>query len=284
MSQNSGYSKVVNQINTNIQQKSGRFDSYQFSLLASLKESAKSDSKSDATSTTPDIYNGISKTQMAQYSVLKQHSGLSTLKNTFQQLKDKIDYSISKIEELGSIANGDTVDANISKEHAEELIERYTDSFSSYFPSVVEINIDMTKGISGNLSELYSGYSQGIAENITPNFLSDISAESLGLSDLSDNPQDILNALSGAIDKLSNMISHVEQSYSAAFSANIPNHPTASDSEISEMLSVYTTRVESGFYSGPEVLSFNPQSTELSEFIKIDADMLSNIKSIDIKT
>jgi len=120
--------------------------------------------------------------------------------------------TLSKIDEYEKIANGDTSQTElsvISKNRAAELVNQYKESIKTDYSEEIETVTSFYSSWIDN----YDKYSNGLASKVMGNELKDISAKSLGLKDLSDDPDTIRAALSGAIDQLKDLSKSVEDQF-----------------------------------------------------------------------
>ncbi len=125
--------------------------------------------------------------------------------------KSKLQYTMSKISELENYLNGTGThsDPNMTKELAETYLHNYKQSIQSDYTDIIQSHINPHR----LTVDEYDGLSGGLASGAAENRLNSISAESLGLSNLSDDPQEIMEALENASKILDGMKQDVENTY-----------------------------------------------------------------------
>lgn len=215
--QNSDLQKIVQQINSNCNDKRNR-DAVELSQKALDLLNASKNQKTDETNKTEnasthekyatDMY---TKEQWAENSILEQRDGIQTISDVIDYAKSKLKYTMSKIEELENYLNGtDTLnDANMTKELAETYLYNYKQSIQSDYTDIIQSHIGIHKSTVNEYDEL----SGGLASNVLENQLNSISAEFLGLSNLSGSPQEIMKALENASNILNGMNQKIEYAY-----------------------------------------------------------------------
>ena len=215
--QNSDLQKIVQQINSNCNDKKNR-DAVELSQKALDLLNASKNQKTDETNKTEnasthekyatDMY---TKEQWAENSILEQRDGIQTISDVIDYAKSKLKYTMSKIEELENYLNGtDTLnDANMTKELAETYLYNYKQSIQSDYTDIIQSHIGIHKSTVNEYDEL----SGGLASNVLENQLNSISAEFLGLSNLSGSPQEIMKALENASNILNGMNQKIEYAY-----------------------------------------------------------------------
>ena len=118
---------------------------------------------------------------------------------------------MSKISELENYLNGTGThsDPNMTKELAETYLHNYKQSIQSDYTDIIHSHINPHR----STVDEYDRRSGGQASKVTENLLNSISAESLGLSNLSDDPREIMEALENASKILDGMNQNVESAY-----------------------------------------------------------------------
>ncbi|MCI8285712.1 MAG: hypothetical protein HFE90_10745 [Firmicutes bacterium] len=225
--QNSGLQKVFQQANANYVDKRNH-DTVDLSkkaleiLEASKTEETEPDQKAILnTQAEPDqiaIFGyqkyppGISKEEWAENSILEQRNGIKTYSDLVDYAKSKLQFTMSKIEELENYLNGTGThsDPNMTKDLAETYLHNYKQSIQSDYTDILSMQYGGHRFLADEFDEL----SGGQASQATENLLNSISAESLGLSNLSDDPQEIMKALENASKILDGMNQKVEEAYS----------------------------------------------------------------------
>ena len=149
--------------------------------------------------------------EWAENSILAQRDGIQTVSDVIDYAKSKLKYTMSKISELESYLNGTGThsDPNMTKELAETYLHNYRQSIQSDYTDVIQSHINPHR----TTVDEYDGLSGGQASKVTENQLNSISAESLGLSNLTGDPQEIMEALENASKMLDEMKQKTEAAY-----------------------------------------------------------------------
>ena len=215
--QSSGFQKVIQQVNANYGSKRN-CDTVDLSkkaleMLDALKnekeeEAKKPEAASDFQKYAPEMF---TKEEWAENSILEQRDGIKTVSDVIDYAKSKLQYTMSKIQELENYLNGTGThsDPNMTKELAETYLHNYKQSIQSDYTDMIHSHINPHR----LTVDEYDGLSGGQASKVTENLLNSISAESLGLSNLSDDPQEIMEALENASKLLDGMKQDVENTY-----------------------------------------------------------------------
>lgn len=211
--QNVQFKSVINSINTNYKQKKPNFDLVELSLdaIKSQKTENKNPDKLIDYKNSP-FSGSRTEAEWAESSLTQQRDGLSSIRNELEYQLERLNTTLSKIDEYEKIANGDTSQTElsvISKNRAAELVNQYKESIKTDYSEEIETVTSFYSSWIDN----YDKYSNGLASKVMGNELKDISAKSLGLKDLSDDPDTIRAALSGAIDQLKNLSKSVEDQF-----------------------------------------------------------------------
>lgn len=118
---------------------------------------------------------------------------------------------MSKINELENFLNGtgSHSDPNMTKELAETYLQNYKQSIKSSYE-------DIMSSINGfrHFANEYDKLSGGMASEMVGDVLGSVTLESLGLDNLSENPEDILSALENASKILDSMTEKLGAAYS----------------------------------------------------------------------
>ena len=156
-------------------------------------------------------YPPMSKAKWAENSILAQRDGVKTISDRVDYEKSKLQFTMSKIEELENYLNGTGThsDPNMTKDLAETYLYNYKQSITLDFTFDINRHINQCR----SYVDEYDALSGGRASEVTENLLNFISAESLGLSNLSDDPQEIMNALENASKILDGINRQVEDAY-----------------------------------------------------------------------
>ena len=215
--QSSGLQKVIQQVNANYGSKRN-CDTVDLSkkaleMLDALKnekeeEAKKPEAASDFQKYAPEMF---TKEEWAENSILEQRDGIKTVSDVIDYAKSKLQYTMSKIEELENYLNGTGThsDPNMTKDLAETYLHNYKQSIQSDYTDMIHSHINPHR----LTVDEYDGLSGGQASKVTENLLNSISAESLGLSNLSDDPQEIMKALENASKILDGMNQKIENAY-----------------------------------------------------------------------
>ena len=215
--QNSGLEKIVQQVNAKYGGKQSR-DIVELSqkalelLDASKTQKAEEAKKPEAASGYQKYAPGLyTKEGWAEQAVLAQRDGIQTVSDVVDYAKSKLEYTMTKISELENYLNGTGAhsDPNMTKELAETYLHNYKQSIQSDYTDLIQSHINPHR----STVDEYDGLSGGLASKVMENQLNSISAESLGLSNLSDDPQEIMEALENASKLLDEMKQNVEGTY-----------------------------------------------------------------------
>ena len=215
--QNSGLQKIVQQVNASYGSRPNR-DTVDLSkkaleLLDTLKtEKTEEVQKPEAASSYQKYAAGMfTQEEWAENSILAQKDGIQTVSDVIDYAKSKLKYTMSKISELESYLNGIGThsDPNMTKELAETYLHNYRQSIQSDYTDVIQSHINPHR----TTVDEYDGLSGGQASKVTENQLNSISAESLGLSNLTGDPQEIMEALENASKMLDEMKQKTEAAY-----------------------------------------------------------------------
>ena len=153
----------------------------------------------------------FTKEEWAENSILEQRDGIKTVSDVIDYAKSKLQYTMSKIEELENYLNGTGThsDPNMTRDLAETYLHNYKQSIQSDYTDIIHSHINPHR----STVDEYDRRSGGQASKVTENLLNSISAESLGLSNLSDDPREIMEALENASIILDGMNQNVESAY-----------------------------------------------------------------------
>ena len=166
--------------------------------------------------------------EWAERSILAQRDGIQTVSDVIDYAKSKLQYTMSKIEELENYLNGTGThsDPNMTKDLAETFLHNYKQSIQSDYTDIIHSHINPHR----SAVDEYDGLSGGLASKAIENLLNSISAESLGLSNLSDDPQEIMKALENASKVLDGMKQNVESAYTQITNGKQITEPARSTS------------------------------------------------------
>ncbi len=267
--QNFGLQKVVNQINANLGN-SRNYDIVELSLKAKELLNAKDETTSDSP-----IINYENSPQFGVYTqaewtentLYHQRSGLETIAKVIDYSKARLEYTTSKIDELENFLHGTGThsDPYMTQSKAQSYLKNYEQSVITNYTEIIS---DYAK-IYSSFIDRYDEYSGGVASSIMHNQMSTISAESLGISDLSNNPDEIMQALERASAKVNEMITNLESAFTKASGGKVwdPVDTIAEDE--------WTERLES-FRVKTEVLTFDATANVTGEVLEIDKALFEN--------
>ena len=211
--QNVQFKNVINSININARQKKPDFDVVKISLEAIQAQKTENKDTTNLIDYRNSPINGSrTEAEWAESSLTMQRNGVNTIKDKLEYQMKELDSTLSKIDQYEKIANGDSLEINnsvISQKRAAELVDKYKDSIRTDFSEV----IDNYASLYNDWVNTYDKYSNGLASKVMGNVLQDISAKSLGLSDLSGDPDEIKAALNGATEKLKDISKLIENNF-----------------------------------------------------------------------
>ena len=215
--QSSGLQKVIQQVNANYGSRKN-CDTVDLSkkalevldALSARKEEGtkKPEASSDYQKYAPGMF---TREEWAENSILEQRDGIRTVSDVIDYAKSKLQYTMSKIEELENYLNGTGThsDPNMTEDLAKTYLHNYRQSIQSDYTDIIHSHINPHR----STVDEYDRLSGGQASKVTENLLNSISAESLGLSNLSDDPREIMEALENASKILDGMNQNVEGAY-----------------------------------------------------------------------
>lgn len=232
--QNLGLQKIVQQINSTYGNRRNH-DTVDLSqkaldlLNAKKTEQADETKKAETVSGYQKYAAGMfTKEQWAENSLSAQRDGIQSVLDAVEHAKSKLKFTMSKMDELENYLNGTGThsDPNMTKELAETYLHNYKQSIQSDYKNLIQSHV----GLHQSLSKEYDGLSGGLASNMMENQLDSISAESLGLSNLSNDPQEIMEALENASKILNGMNEKVESAYAEMTGGKAFTEPARSTS------------------------------------------------------
>lgn len=171
----------------------------------------------------------LSKPEWAEASLKAQHSGLNSVYNELYVQTEKVNLIVEKMAEYEGIMNGTNTDTDITVEDAEKLYNAYAESLEKDFTSIIEDKLD----IYNYQADEYDKRSDGLASAISGNYLDSVTAENLGLTNLSGDPKELLEALNKAYESVGNLMNNFEDAFSNAtgnqLTANVKTSLTTND-------------------------------------------------------
>ena len=214
---NADLQKMIQQINVNYGSQKNRdtvtlsqkaLELLDISKTEKADKSKKPEASSDFQKYAPGMF---TQEEWAEQSILAQRDGIQTVSDIIDYAKSKLQHTMSKIEELENYLNGTGThsDPNMTKDLAETYLHNYRQSIQSDYTDIIQSHINPHR----SAVDEYDKLSGGLASNVTENQLDSISAESLGLSNLSDDPREIMEALENASKILNGMKQDIESSY-----------------------------------------------------------------------
>lgn len=214
---NADLQKMIQQINVNYGSQKNRdtvtlsqkaLELLDISKTEKADKSKKPETSSDFQKYAPGMF---TQEEWAEQSILAQRDGIQTVSDVIDYAKSKLQHTMSKIEELENYLNGTGThsDPNMTKDLAETYLHNYRQSIQSDYTDIIQSHINPHR----SAVDEYDKLSGGLASNVTENQLDSISAESLGLSNLSDDPREIMEALENASKILNGMKQDIESSY-----------------------------------------------------------------------
>ncbi len=211
--------KIVQQINANFADKENR-DIAELSQKAKDLVSASKAKKADDTKK-PEAPTGYQKypagmftaQEWAENALSAQRDGIQTASDAIDYAKSKLKFTMGKMDELENYLNGTGThsDPNMTRELAETYLHNYRQSLQQDFKDFLQSHANA--GMNTMFSKEYDDLSGGLASQVIENQLDSINADSLGLSNLSGDPKEMLEALENASKILAGMNQKVEAAY-----------------------------------------------------------------------
>ena len=217
MGPDAGLQKVIQQINANYGGRKNH-DTVEWSqkaleLLDAAKAEKADGAKKPEAALGPRKYapEMFTKEEWAEQALSAQRDGLQTASDVIDYAKSKLRYTMSKISELENYLNGTGThsDPAMTKELAETYLHNYKQSIQSDYTDILHSHINPHR----STVDEYDRLSGGLASAAMDNQLHSLSAESLGLSNLSGDPREIMEALENASKTLDGMKQNVEDAY-----------------------------------------------------------------------
>ncbi len=215
--QNPGLQKVIQQVNATYGSKRTH-DTVALSkqaldmLEAGKTKKADETKKSEAAAGFQKYPAGMfTKEEWAENALSEQRNGIKTASDLIDHAKSKLEYTMSKIHELEEYLHGTGThsDPHMTKELAETYLHNYRQSIQTDYTELIESHMNPHR----TQVDTYDALSGGLAAKALENQLGSITAESLGLSDLSGDPQEIMEALENASKILEGINQKVESAY-----------------------------------------------------------------------
>lgn len=196
---NTQISSVVHDLNAKAAQKNSSFDIAEISLRAKQLKQTETDEKLLKQKDSP--YNGcLTQVEWAKESLTTQRIGVNAVKNALLFAKDQLEHKMGELSEFEG-GDGQVSDSAITGAAASGITGEHKVSVTMNFAELVKSTVDFYNW----QVEATDKASNGLASKVMENQLGKISAQSLGLADLSKDPDEIMKALDGAIEKLKNL-------------------------------------------------------------------------------
>lgn len=257
--QNTGLQKVVNQVNANAESKRKR-DTVELSPKAKASLISNKTNKNNYSTSYQKYSSGMfTQKEWAENAISEQLNGIKTISDVVDYAKSKLKFTMSKIEELENYINGTSThsDPNMTKELAETYLHNYKQSIQSDLKDYLENHIGAGTHLSN--SKEFDELSGGLASKVIENQLDSITPEFLGLSDLSDNPNEIMEALENASKILNGMTEKIEKAYAEISGGKSFDEPASSSSIFNgnSSLDFFASQMEKSYRIIDTPLKFN---------------------------
>lgn len=266
--QNSGFKKIIQQVNAYYGSKRSH-DTVELSKksldLLNVSKTKKTDEteKPEAAADYQKYSAGITKEQWAENALSEQRNGIKTASDIIDHAKSKLKYTMSKIHELEEYLNGTGThsDPNMTKELAETYLHNYKHSIQTDYTDILQSHIHPHQSAVDEYDEL----SGGLASKVIGNQLDSITAESLGLSNFSGDPQEIMEALENASKILNGMNQKVESAYADMTGGKVFTEHASSTSifDGNSSLNFFASQMERSHRIVDTPLKFNGQTLNL---------------------
>lgn len=185
-------------------------------------------------------YGYLTKDEWAEDSIQSQRDGLRYIEDMIRFEKSKLDFTTSKISELENFLNGtgSHSNPNMAKETAQEYLKNYKESIRTDFSGFIDNNLYCY------WANEYDNASGGLASKIMENQLNSLTGESLGLTGLSDDPEEIMKALENASKQVDTMLAKVESTFAEANDGKALESASWKLPFIQESLDLFSARME----------------------------------------
>ncbi len=277
--------KVVSQINTNFENKTNQ-DTVTISQKAldildkQNKNKDTNQAKEEGVSTGYQKYSEgmFTKDEWAENALMEQRDGMQTVLDIIDHAKSKLEFTMSKIESLENFLSGTASHSNpnMTKETAEAYLHNYKQSIQSDYTAIIKQHI----GIHRFFTDEYDELSGGMASQIIENQLNSITAESLGLANLSSDPKEIVKALENASEILGKNMKYLENAFYEETGKRDFSRKARSRSifDGSSSLSFFESRMENGYRILNTNLNFSGETLDIG--ISSIADLQMADKSL----
>ncbi len=261
--------QVINQLNTNVANKRN-FDVVELSKKAQALLQEHNDAKENEKTPMIDYENSEmvhstkwgphTKAEYAEMSLSSQRNDLQTYSDQIAYQKSKLTFTTAKISELEHFINGTGAhsDPNMTKETAEAYLHNYTQSIANDYAN-------FTIGRSQFHADEFDALSGGLASAVYENPLHSLDAEALGLSNLSDDPEEIMKALDHASNIIDNMTADLERAFEEATGGRGFQAPAQSWSIFggNSSLDFFASQMENGYYISNNISIFTGEALEI---------------------
>lgn len=213
LAQNSAVKNIVNTINANVGKKQN-MDSVNWSKSAKLLLQKGKEKKPLLNFEDTEKVGMFTKSEWAENSLHAQRDGLKTLSNLIDYAKEKLAFTTSKIAELENYISGTGThsDPDMTPGIAEIYLRHYKESIETDYTAQIEKYL----GVCSYFTDQYDAASGGLASNVIENQLRAVTAESLGLTNLSSDPKEIMEALDNASKQVGGMQAKLDHAFAEA--------------------------------------------------------------------
>ena len=177
--QSSGIQKVIQQVNANYGSKKScdkvELSKKALEVLDALK--AKKEEETKKPEATPNFQKYapgmFTKEEWAENSILEQRDGIKTVSDVIDYAKSKLQYTMSKIEELENYLNGTGThsDPNMTRDLAETYLHNYKQSIQSDYTDIIHSHINPHRSTVDEYDRLSGGQASKVTENLLIPFL-----------------------------------------------------------------------------------------------------------------
>ncbi len=216
--QNANMQNLINQLNAGAAKKQN-FDVLELSIEAQefTKESSANKEKDEIiNSQSSEMVHSAkwgehTKAEYAELALSYQRNDLKTMSDQIDYQRSKLEFTTQKIAELENFINGTAAhsDPDMTKETAEIYLHNYKQSITDDYAS---LTIGRSQHNANELDMLSGGLGSGVFENN----LHMLNTQTLGLANLSGDPEQIMKALDNASKILGKITADLEAAFSLA--------------------------------------------------------------------
>ncbi len=280
--QDAGLQKVINQINATVGH-TQNFDVLELSLIAQTFSKESSATKVTEAEAIPGydntemvhstVWGPHTKAEFAEMSLTSQRNDLLTFSDQIDYLKSKLTFTTEKISELENYLHGTGVhsDPNMTEELAAIHLHNYEQSIARDYSS---LSFDRSQ----YHADEFDALSGGLASQTFENPLHSLDADSLGLSNLSADPEEIMKALDRASDIVKSTAAALERAFSDATGGKAFTEPARSWSifDGTSSLSFFASQMETDTRMLYADLGFT------GETFQIDIRSIQDLEAADV--